>query len=137
MNFSEKLIELRKEKGLSQEDLAYELEVPRQIISNWETNLTMPDVQSLLKLSKLFQISIDDLLDNDYHTIKKTNNNHYFLSGILWTISGICFLMATTLYFNPLQIVVILLDTILAITNFYKKKPKLGFFVNKISKYVY
>ena len=120
MNFSEKLIELRKEKGLSQEDLAYALEVPRQIISNWETNLTMPDVQSLLKLSKLFQISIDDLLDNEFKTHHKPNNNHYLLSGILWSISAFCFLMATTLYFNPLQIVVILLDTILAITNFYK-----------------
>ena len=127
MNFSEKLIQLRKEKGLSQKDLANELEVPTQIISNWEANLTMPDAQSLLNLSKLFQVSIDDLLYDDHemnHENRKQNYDHYLIAGILWSLSGICFLIATTLSFNPLQIVCVVLNTILAFTNFYQYYKK-------------
>ena len=60
--FSEKLYELRKEKGFSQEELAEKLNVARQTISKWETAVTVPDTNNLIELSKIFGISIDDFV---------------------------------------------------------------------------
>lgn len=60
--FSEKLYELRKEKNLSQEELAEKLNVARQTISKWETGSTTPDTNNLIELSNIFEISIEDLL---------------------------------------------------------------------------
>ena len=63
--FSEKLYELRKEKGFSQEELAEKLNVARQTISKWETGMTVPDTNNLIELSKIFGISIDEFVGND------------------------------------------------------------------------
>ena len=61
MKFSEKLLNLRKEKGMSQEKLAKSLNVTRQTISKWELNQTVPDMNKLVKIAKLFKISLDEL----------------------------------------------------------------------------
>ena len=58
MNFNEKLINLRKSKGLSQEELGNELKVSRQTISKWESCQSYPDFQRLVLLSRLFWINI-------------------------------------------------------------------------------
>jgi len=65
MNFSEKLFEIRKQKGMSQEELADRLNVSRQTISKWETGLTTPEMEKLIEMSKLFEITIDELVGND------------------------------------------------------------------------
>ena len=65
MNFSEKLFDLRKQKGLSQEDLADKLDVSRQTISKWETGQTTPEMEKLIEMSKLFEITIDELVGNE------------------------------------------------------------------------
>ena len=57
MNFGEKLFNLRKEKGLSQEALAEQLNTTRQAISKWENNHGYPETEKLLKLSDIFQVS--------------------------------------------------------------------------------
>lgn len=57
--------EHRKEKGLSQDDLAEAIYVSRQTISNWETGRTYPDVQSLLLLSYVFDVTVDSLIKGD------------------------------------------------------------------------
>lgn len=62
----------RKAQGLSQEDLAAKIYVSRQTISNWETDRTYPDVQSLLLLSALFDITIDELIKGDVEAMKET-----------------------------------------------------------------
>lgn len=62
MDFSEKLISLRKSKGLSQEDLGNELNVSRQTISKWESRQAYPDFQKLLILSDYFDITLDELV---------------------------------------------------------------------------
>lgn len=54
---------LRKEHGYKQEDLAQELGISRQAVSKWETGTTLPDLETFLKLSKLYRISINDLLE--------------------------------------------------------------------------
>ena len=64
MIFNEKLTQLRKEKGLSQEELGFQLGVTRQTVSKWEMGQTTPEMDKLIELSKLFGISIDDLVGN-------------------------------------------------------------------------
>lgn len=66
MTFAEKLVRLRKASGLSQEALALELHVSRQAISRWELGSAMPDSPNLLQISKLFQVSADYLLNDDW-----------------------------------------------------------------------
>lgn len=66
MKLSDKLIELRKEKGWSQEDFAERLDVSRQAISRWENGTALPDAQNILRISKLFNVTSDYLLNDDY-----------------------------------------------------------------------
>lgn len=66
MTFAEKLARLRKREGLSQEELAGKLGVSRQAISRWEMGTAMPDSPNLLKLSRLFRVSADYLLYDEY-----------------------------------------------------------------------
>ncbi len=62
MNFNEKLINLRKSKGLSQEELGAELKVSRQTISKWESCQSYPDFQRLVLLSDYFGLTLDELV---------------------------------------------------------------------------
>ena len=66
MTFGEKLVRLRREKGLSQEALAGEMGVSRQAVSRWEMGAAMPDSPNLLKLSRMFGVSADYLLYDEY-----------------------------------------------------------------------
>lgn len=77
MKFSEKLMSLRKSKGMSQENLAEKLNVTRQTISKWELDQTTPDLNKLLEISKLFEISIDELTNNieSVHTKDEYNES--------------------------------------------------------------
>ena len=62
MDYGIKIYELRKEKGLSQEEVANKLGVSRQSISLWETNQASPSVENLISFAKLFNTSIDELV---------------------------------------------------------------------------
>ena len=62
MEFSEKLQQLRKEKGLTQEGLAESLYVSRTAISKWESGRGYPNLDSLKELARFFSVSIDELL---------------------------------------------------------------------------
>lgn len=61
MEFNEKLIKLRKAAGLSQEELGNRLDVARQTVSKWEVGETTPEMNKLVELSNLFNVSMDDL----------------------------------------------------------------------------
>ena len=65
MEFNQKLQELRKQKGLTQEELAQALFVSRTAISKWESGRGYPNIDSLKAIAKLFAISIDELLSGD------------------------------------------------------------------------
>ena len=65
MSFGENLINLRKQKGWSQDDLANNLNLSRQAISKWENDTSKPDIDNIEKISKVFSVTIDDLLNND------------------------------------------------------------------------
>ena len=65
MEFNEKLQELRKQKGLTQEELAEELFVSRTAISKWESGRGYPNIDSLKAIAKFFGVTIDELLSGD------------------------------------------------------------------------
>ena len=65
MEFSEKLQELRKNKGLTQEELAEMLYISRTAVSKWESGRGYPNIDSLKEISKFFEVSIDDLLSGE------------------------------------------------------------------------
>lgn len=62
MEFNNKLYELRKQKGFSQEELANRLNVSRQTVSKWEVGDSTPDMEKLVAISDLFGISLDELV---------------------------------------------------------------------------
>ena len=62
MSLGNNLFEARKKSGLSQESVAEKLGVSRQTISKWETNETIPDIYQSEKLSKLYNLSLDELI---------------------------------------------------------------------------
>lgn len=84
MNIGEKILKLRKDSKLSQEQLAEKIGVTRQTISNWELGETQPNPEQLKLLSQALNISIDELLDNDVKQIlvEKVSNTEK-LAGMI------------------------------------------------------
>lgn len=70
MTFAEKLKSIRKQLELSQEQLAEKLGVSRQAVTKWETDAGIPDMENIMAISALFDISIDELLSNERGTKK-------------------------------------------------------------------
>ncbi|MBR3866783.1 MAG: helix-turn-helix transcriptional regulator, partial [Butyricicoccus sp.] len=64
MEFNEKLRELRKQKGLTQEELAASLYVSRTAVSKWESGRGYPNIESLKAIAKLFSVTVDELLSS-------------------------------------------------------------------------
>ena len=65
MEFNEKLQELRKQKGITQEELARNLFVSRTAISKWESGRGYPSIESLKQIAKFFSVTVDELLSTD------------------------------------------------------------------------
>jgi transcriptional regulator with XRE-family HTH domain len=109
MTFGEKLQLLRKQKGMSQEQLASQLTVSRQAVSKWELDSSLPDTENVVQLSKLFEVSIDYLLfdeiesNGDIPAVKENatvlkNKMHNTIKMILGIVcAGIGFLGNITL----------------------------------------
>ncbi|VGQ33828.1 helix-turn-helix domain-containing protein [Streptococcus pyogenes] len=72
MEIGQQIIRYRKQQALSQEKLAEKVYVSRQSISNWENDKTYPDIHSLLLLSQIFQVSLDQLIKGDIEKMKYT-----------------------------------------------------------------
>ena len=74
MKFNEKLLKLRKEKGLSQEELGMEMQVSRQTISKWEAAQSYPDFTRLVMLSDFFDMTLDELVkDIDVQEVRENS----------------------------------------------------------------
>lgn len=93
----ENIAKLTKDSNLSQEQLGELVGVTRQTISNWELAETAPSPDQLIVLSKVFNISIDNLLNNDIQNIivKKVNNTEIIVKAIMKVLMviGIAFLV--------------------------------------------
>lgn len=85
MELNKQIKKYRKLLNLSQEELAEKVFVTRQTISNWENNKSYPDIHSLLLLSKIFNVSLDQLIKGDIdimkEEIKSTNVKNFNLYG--------------------------------------------------------
>ena len=76
MVIGEKITELRKKYNYTQENLAEKIGVTRQTLSNWESNITSPDLNQASLLCKELKININDLLDNELELDVKDNSNN-------------------------------------------------------------
>ncbi len=71
---SDRIYELRKEKGLSQGEFANLLEVSRQSVSKWETSVSKPDIENLVKMSEIFGVSVDSIVNYNYEKEQLNRN---------------------------------------------------------------
>ena len=84
MTFGEKLQRLRKTRGWTQEELAQKITVSRQALSKWEQGTARPDTENVLQISKLFGVSTDYLLKDEYeseHAISSVQRNRSDVSS--------------------------------------------------------
>jgi transcriptional regulator with XRE-family HTH domain len=105
MKFSEQIKKLRRDQGLTQEELAGKIHVTRQAVSNWENEKNLPDLETLIVISRTFQLSLDQLilggtemtdkLINDASAIKRAKFNFWsaLIGGGLMVIGFICFII--------------------------------------------
>lgn len=102
MEFSEKLQMLRKNKGITQEELAEALFVSRTAVSKWESGRGYPNIESLKEISKFFSVSIDDLLSADKLIFIAEKENKENISKLCDLMSGIADLFSFLLVVLPL-----------------------------------
>ena len=108
MEIGKKIMDLRKKNGLSQEELAEKVGVARQTISKWELGETSPDLKQSKELSKIFNVSLDELTDNDIKDVlvEKTSNTEKLAGLILKLIKFmIIFVIAAPILLVTLRII--------------------------------
>ena len=102
MEFNEKLQGLRKEKGLTQEELAEVLYVSRTAVSKWESGRGYPNIESLKDISKFFSVSIDDLLSGEKLLSIAEKENKSNIRGMCDLLYGIVDVLSFMLIALPL-----------------------------------
>lgn len=124
MTIGERLLKLRKEKNISQEELANVLDVSRQTISKWETDQTNPDFDKIVPLCEYFNITSDELLSGKKDIIKEKNNNtrskfaaNLAISVGLYIISLVFVIFFSTIMDNPILGVCLFFVTIAIATG--------------------
>ncbi len=109
MELSEKIIKHRKANSWSQEDFAEKLNISRQAISRWENGTALPDAQNILQISKLFHVTTDYLLNDDYENdgdipavktaaeetkaLFSKKKHLHLIAAILSTIASLCWII--------------------------------------------
>ena len=102
MEFNQKLQKLRKEKGLTQEELAKELFVSRTAISKWESAKGYPNIDSLKEISKFFSVTIDDLLSGEEILTIAEQDNKEKQTHIKNLVFGLLDIAVATFFFMPI-----------------------------------
>ncbi len=133
MKLPDKIIKHRKANAWSQEDLAEKLNVSRQAISRWENGTALPDAQNILQISKLFHVTTDYLLNDDYESdsdipavktateetealyLKK--KHLHLIAAICFTVSWFCALMGVVNSINDIQYALSIFMLSLCATN--------------------
>ena len=112
MNIGNNISDFRKRNNLSQEELAEKVGVSRQTISNWELEESSPDIKQAVILSKIFNISIDELIGNEEMELNNSNLNNKI-----------------TLY-SPIENVIVLCDKVQSSSEYKtgKDAPKFALF---------
>lgn len=105
MEVGRRIREQRRRGGMSQDDLAARVYVSRQTISSWENDKTYPDVQSLLLLSEIFDVTVDSLVKGDVETMTTTiDNDVRTLKRLGWVMLAFLALMLATLVWAMVQL---------------------------------
>ena len=106
MILADKIIKLRKENGMSQEELSERLGVSRQAVSKWECNETVPDLQKIIQLSEMFYVTTDYLL-KDYiesvdadavHNAETVQSEKIGCTLAWWEITSAYWILMAALY---------------------------------------
>ena len=105
MEIGKKLKDARMKSGFTQEDIAEKINVSRQTISNWENEKSFPDIMSVIELSNLYSISLDDLLKGDQkmmeHLEESTNivkSNRKLIGAIILNIITVLLLITLGMF---------------------------------------
>ena len=101
MEFNEKLQELRKQKGLTQEELAEKLFVSRTAVSKWESGRGYPSIESLKAISKFYAVTVDALLSGEELLSISEEDNRQKERHLRDLVFGLLDLGAATLIFLP------------------------------------
>ena len=101
MEFNEKLQELRKGKGLTQEELAEKLFVSRTAISKWESGRGYPSIDSLKEIARFFSVTIDDLICSDEMISVAENEKREFADKYISLICNVMDILPVILLFIP------------------------------------
>ena len=122
MSLGERLLDLRKKKGLSQEEIAGLLDVSRQTVSKWETDQSTPDFDKIIPICKLYEIDANELLTGEKSNVKAPINNRknaktISLSIVLYILSTVWIIFATATLNKPILGVCIFLIIIALATG--------------------
>ena len=98
MTFSDKLIALRKKAGWSQEELAEQLGVTRQSVSKWEGAQSVPDMDKVVQMSRLFGVTTDFLIKDELSEEEDCTRENKAKSPVVGAVSGIYWLLVTAVY---------------------------------------
>lgn len=145
MEIGNKIMELRKKNNLSQEELAEKVGVARQTISKWELGETSPDIKQSKILSKIFNVSLDELADNDIKNvlIEKTSNTEKLagltlkaikITGIVFAVVVLVLLILFVIFRLNRKSMNELADAKISITcNLHDKEYSYEFEFNEVS----
>ncbi|WP_304650618.1 helix-turn-helix domain-containing protein, partial [uncultured Bacteroides sp.] len=105
MELNEKLIQLRKKKGITQAELAEDMQVSRQAVSKWESGGSIPSIENLRGLSELYSVHVDYLLKEEEEKpvfqkstdIPETSTNSKRNVGLKWCIAALMALVLVVL----------------------------------------
>lgn len=136
MNIAMTIIKIRKDKKMTQEDFAKLFNVTRQTVSNWENEKSYPDLQTLIKISDMFEISLDTLMKRDKTMVKKFDKellqnkyikNLFKVLSVVFIVLIISYGVYTALWYNNKKV---------CEENFYSNTEELGFkFDDKLGYY--
>lgn len=119
MELNNQIKKYRTDMHLSQEDLAEKVYVTRQTVSNWETGKSYPDIHSLLLLSSLFNVSLDQLIKGDIETmreeIKESELNKFNRYGSIYSLLLLLMIVSFVPLFKFLEVYGLIIWAILAV----------------------
>lgn len=123
MNLNQKITQLRNDKKWSQEDLAEKINVSRQSVSKWESGQAKPDLDKIIVLSEIFNVSTDYLLKDDEKEINNASTNKHrfnfsysYLYSAIWTIAVAIYIICGFAFDNwDLSLIIIPVAMILSV----------------------
>ena len=115
MNISEKIKQIRNKEGLTQEQFSEKINVSRNAVAKWETNRGYPDIQNLINISEIFNISLDELVKDDinvkYKIIAESSSKKWHFLVILYLVAIIIYIVYF-LIFHKIFMIGFLISTI-------------------------